>query len=228
MSTGDDALVLFSGGQDSTTCLYWAINRFKKVDTLSIDYGQRHVAELSSARKIAQLAAVSHQVLNFDFFNQMRETALTGAIPIEEIKEAGGADSESSDLPNTFVPGRNRIFITLAATIAFEKGINNLVTGVCQTDYSGYPDCRDDTIKALQVALNLGMQTSLVLHTPLMWLTKKETVVLAKQEGAMEALALSHTCYEGSFPPCKKCPACLLRAKGFIEAGLKDPLEERL
>jgi 7-cyano-7-deazaguanine synthase len=220
----DSALVLFSGGQDSTTCLFWSINRFREVYALSIDYGQRHALELDSARTIAKMAGVSHQVLKFDFFSAVGETALTGSKSVSDLDLTPGSESANEGLPSTFVPGRNLIFITLAAAIAYEKGMKHLVTGVCQTDYSGYPDCRDDTMKALQVALNLGMESAFVLHTPLMWLTKRETVLMAQAEGAMQALAHSHTCYRGVSPPCGQCAACILRAKGFKEANLKDPL----
>jgi 7-cyano-7-deazaguanine synthase len=130
-------------------------------------------------------------------------------------------------LPTTFVPGRNLIFLTFAAAFAYQKGIGNLVTGVAQTDYSGYPDCREKTLKALETAIQLGMEYEVQIHTPLMFMSKAETVQLAQQCGAMEALAHSHTCYRGEQPPCGHCPACELRAKGFKEAGLPDPLVER-
>jgi len=214
----DSALVLFSGGQDSTTCLYWAKNRFDHVVALSFDYGQRHAIELESARKICDLAKVEQSVIQTAAFSQIGGNALVAKMDIED---------QDNGLPNTFVPGRNLYFLTVAAALAYKLGISNLVTGVCQTDFSGYPDCREDTIKAMQTALNLGMEAKFQIHTPLMHLTKAQTVILAKDEGALEALALSHTCYEGQFPPCEECPACKLRAKGFEEAGIQDPLRIR-
>ena len=135
--------------------------------------------------------------------------------------------NKDEGLPNTFVPGRNLILLSFAAARAWQLGIENIVTGVCQTDYSGYPDCRKNAIDALQLALNLGMERQFVLHTPLMWLSKAQTVKMAQEFGALEALSLSHTCYNGQFPPCSTCPACFLRERGFLEAGIPDPLIER-
>ena len=211
-SQSKSALVVFSGGQDSTTCLYWALKHFEEVRTLTFDYGQRHRIELECAKKIAQLADVSHEVLSIGTFAEVE-------VHQEDIIE--------EDLPNTFVPGRNLILLSFAAARAWQLGIENIVTGVCQTDYSGYPDCRKNTIEALQLALNLGMERQFVLHTPLMWLTKAQTVKMAQELGALEALSFSHTCYNGTFPPCGACPACHLRQKGFSEAGIIDPLIKR-
>ena len=213
------ALVVLSGGQDSTTCLYWAIDRFGKenVETLTFDYGQRHRIELECAAAIARYAGVPNQVLPIDTFAALGGNALTDMDAVVEPAAAG-------DLPNTFVPGRNLVFLTFAAAYAWRQGIDHLVTGVAQTDYSGYPDCRADTIAALQSALRLGMESSVEIHTPLMHLSKKDTVKLLQHLGGLDALALSHTCYEGMRPPCGRCPACLLRARGFAEAGLVDPL----
>ncbi|MCJ8345584.1 7-cyano-7-deazaguanine synthase QueC [bacterium] len=216
----DAAIVVFSGGQDSTTCLYWALQRFSKVITISFDYGQKHKIELESAKKIAKLAKVEHQNLDFDLFLKLGGNSLTGDLKIEDASKDG-------ELPNTFVPGRNILFLTAVACIAYKKGIRNIVTGVCETDFSGYPDCRDDTIKSLQVTLNLAMEAKFVIHTPLMWMTKAQSVDLALEVGAMEALSYSHTCYNGEYPPCMKCPACELRAKGFAEAKQMDPIFSR-
>lgn len=214
------ALVVLSGGQDSTTCLYWALDRFGRhnVSTVSFDYGQRHSIELECAARIAEQACVSNICLPIDTFAAMGGDALTDSEI--DIDKNVSADS----LPNTFVPGRNIIFLTFAAAFAYQRGIDNLVTGVAQTDYSGYPDCREDTIRALQQTLRAGMESAIVIHTPLMHLSKKETVQLAVQLGALPALALTHTCYEGERPPCGQCPACELRARGFAEAGIEDPL----
>jgi len=219
----ETALVVLSGGQDSTTCLYWAIGQFKRqnVRALTFDYGQRHRIELESARQISQLAGVAHQILPIDTFTALGGDALTDeSIDVDATVEDG-------QLPNTFVPGRNLIFLTFAAAYAYQRNIKHLVTGVAQTDYSGYPDCRQDTLLALEKAIQLGMEYPLRLHTPLMFMSKAETVQLAEQFGAMEALAYSHTCYEGRQPPCGECPACELRAKGFTQADVPDPLVER-
>ena len=213
-------IVVLSGGQDSTTCLFWAINKFDSVETVTFDYGQRHRTEIEAAQKIANLAGVKNTILPIDTFGVLGGNSLTG-------KEAVDESSEEGELPNSFVPGRNLIFLTFAAAFAYQRGIKDLVTGVCQTDYSGYPDCRQNTIEAIQLAINLGMESNLRIHTPLMWMTKSESVKFAEEVGALEALAYSHTCYNGEVPPCGQCPACILRAKGFEEAGIPDPLVER-
>ena len=222
MSAADArALVLLSGGQDSTTCLYWAIDRFGRdnVSTVSFDYGQRHRIELECAAAIAGDAGVPHRCLPIDTFSALGGDALTDS----DIDVAPGVDV-SSGLPNTFVPGRNLVFLTYAAALAWQLGIRHLVTGVAQTDYSGYPDCREETIAALQQALRLGMESAVQIHAPLMHLSKKQTVELARDLGGLAAMALTHTCYNGERPPCGECPACKLRAKGFAEAGIEDPL----
>ena len=213
------ALVVLSGGQDSTTCLYWAIDRFGRdnVGTLTFDYGQRHRIELECAANVAAHAGVSNQCLPIDTFSALGGDALTDAGIDVDV-------AESSGLPNTFVPGRNIIFLTFAAACAYRRGIRHLVTGVAQTDYSGYPDCREETIKALEETLRLGMEYDVCIHTPLMHLSKKQTVEMAKDLGGLDAMALTHTCYNGERPPCGRCPACKLRARGFAEAGIEDPL----
>ncbi|WP_270935340.1 7-cyano-7-deazaguanine synthase QueC [Falsiroseomonas oryzae] len=221
----DTALVLFSGGQDSATCLAWALDRFAQVETIGFDYGQRHRVELEVRESFrawiarhptwrARLGA--DHLLKLDALGAISETSLTRDVAIE--METGG-------LPNTFVPGRNLIFLTFAAALAFRRGLKHIVTGVCETDYSGYPDCRDDTIKALQVALNLGMESRFVLHTPLMWRDKRATWELAEQLGGaalVEAIRRdTHSCYLGHRTPqewgagCGTCPACELRARGW-------------
>ena len=215
------ALVVLSGGQDSTTCLYWALDKFgsNAVEAITFDYGQRHRVELGCAARVAEFAGVSHTVMPIDTFAALGGNALTD----QNIGVQKGADIET-DLPNTFVPGRNIVFLTFAAAYAWQRNIEHLVTGVAQTDYSGYPDCREETIEALQLTIRLGMASNVVIHTPLMSLSKKETVLLARDLGALEAMALTHTCYEGRRPPCGECPACILRARGFNEAGIEDPL----
>jgi len=221
----NSALVLFSGGQDSATCLAWALDRFEHVETLGFDYGQRHVIELQTRAAFrAHVAAHPRwgarlgedHVLDLAALGAMSETSLTRDVAIE--METGG-------LPNTFVPGRNLIFVTFAAALAFRRGLKHLVVGVCETDYSGYPDCRDDTLKALQVAINLGMDTRFALHTPLMWRDKAATWTLAEDLGGaalVEAIrSITHSCYLGDRTPhawgagCGHCPACELRARGW-------------
>lgn len=222
-TTQQGALVVLSGGQDSTTCLYWAIARWGRdnVTTVTFDYGQRHRVELESARQIAALAGVPNTILPIDTFAAIGGNALTADI----APETGVRDDDA--LPNTFVAGRNLIFLTFAAAFAYQKSLRHVVTGVAQTDYSGYPDCRENTINALELALRLGMDSRVELHTPLMFLSKAQTVDLAIEVGAMDALALSHTCYNGAVPPCGTCAACILRAQGFAQAGVIDPLVAR-
>ena len=220
-ASGSKALVVLSGGQDSTTCLYWAIDRYgaENVETVTFDYGQRHRIELDCAARVAAVAGVSSTVLPIDTFGALGGDALTDAeVPVE-----GGIEA-STGLPNTFVPGRNLVFLTFAAALAYRRGMANLVTGVAQTDYSGYPDCREETMEALQQALRLGMEFEVTIHTPLMHLSKKATVELARDLCALPAMAYTHTCYNGERPPCGSCPACKLRARGFAEAGIEDPL----
>ncbi|WP_165065179.1 7-cyano-7-deazaguanine synthase QueC [Desulfovibrio sp. ZJ200] len=224
----EQALVIFSGGQDSATCLAWALSRFQRVLTLGFDYGQRHSVELACrARLRAALAARTplwaqrlgpDAVLDLDIFRQLADTALTSSAPI--------ADNGPDGLPNTFVPGRNLLFILHAAAWAYARHIRHLVLGVCQSDSSGYPDCRDDSIKAMQAALNLGMATDFVLHTPLMWRSKCNAWELAEELGGAALVEVileeSHTCYEGERGKrhdwgygCGVCPACRLRAAGY-------------
>lgn len=223
MKTSDEkrAIVVLSGGQDSTTCMFWALREFgeQHVSAVTFDYGQRHRIELESARKVAELAGVPQRVLPIDTFAALGGDALTES----SVAVESGLDEETG-LPNTFVPGRNLVFLTFAAAYAYKQGCGHLVTGVAQTDYSGYPDCREETIAALQQAIRLGMEFDVRIHTPLMHLSKADTVRLAQRVGALPALAFSHTCYNGERPPCMRCPACELRARGFAEAGIEDPL----
>ena len=217
-----NVLVLLSGGQDSATCLAWAIQKFDQVHTLSIDYGQRHRIELGCSQKLSEIAqASSHTELKFETFSQLGDSALIGKGDITQPHRS------SKDLPASFVPGRNYVFLGLAAAKAYQLGIHDIITGVCETDYSGYADCRDTSIKAIQVALSLCLDYNIVVHTPLMWKNKAETVLFMKDLGRLDWYKYTHTCYEGAQPPCGKCPACKLRAKGFLEAGIKDPLLEK-
>jgi len=217
----EKALVVLSGGQDSTTCLFWAIDRFGRdhLSTLTFDYGQRHRIELECAARVAKHVQVQNTQLPIDTFAALGGNSLT-----DTDVEVGDQDTTGNGLPNTFVPGRNLIFLTFAAAHAYQHGIGHLVTGVAQTAYSGYPDCRDETIRALQATLRAGMESDIVIHTPLMHLSKKETVDMCARLGGLDAMALTHTCYNGARPPCGHCPACELRAKGFAEAGVDDPL----
>jgi 7-cyano-7-deazaguanine synthase len=211
------ALLVFSGGQDSTTCLAWALKEFDEVFALSFDYGQRHKIELEQAQKICKDLNIEQEVMEIDIFSKLSKNALTHDLDIN----AGNED----ELPSTFVPGRNQIFLSIACIKAYQLGTSNVVTGVCQTDYSGYPDCRDDFIQSLAKASSLAMDTEFVIHTPLMWKTKAESVQMMQDLAKLDWLKDSHTCYEGHRPACGKCPACELRLKGFAEAGLEDPLE---
>ncbi len=215
----ENAVVVLSGGQDSTTCLYWAIDRFGRngVRCVTFDYGQRHRIELRSAVAVAELAGVPQETLPIDTF-----AALGGSALLDTDRPV--AASSGNGLPPTFVPGRNLVFLTFAAAYAWQHGARHLVTGVAQTDYSGYPDCRESTISALEQALSLGMEMALTIHTPLMHLSKADTVRMAERLGALDAQRLTHTCYNGERPPCGACDACKLRARGFAEAGIADPL----
>lgn len=220
------ALVLFSGGQDSATCLAWALERFDRVETIGFDYRQRHRAELDARTVVLDgLRAMKDwtsklgedHILDLGVLGEISETALTQDMEIV---------TSASDLPNTFVPGRNLLFLTFAAAVAYRRGLKHIVTGVCETDYSGYPDCRDDTIKALQVAINLGMETRMVLETPLMWIDKAQTWAIANAIGGADLVELIRaetlTCYKGDTEThnawgrgCGDCPACDLRRSGF-------------
>ena len=225
----EDALVLFSGGQDSTTCLAWALDRYDRVETVGFDYGQRHRVELDQ-RPVLRAALASGQ---FAWRGQLGpdhtiDLAALGTISATAMTREIAIESDAKGLPNTFVPGRNLLFLTFAAALAHRRGLRHIVGGMCETDYSGYPDCRDDTIKAMQVALNLGMESRFVVETPLMWLDKRATWALAEQLGGKALIdvivADTHTCYlgdRGTRHPwghgCGTCPACLLRAKGWEE-----------
>ena len=229
MSLLDKALVLFSGGQDSTVCLVWALLRFAHVETIGFDYGQRHAVELEVRAGIrVRLSALStawrarladDHVVQIDALAAISETALTREVAIE-VAETG--------LPTTFVPGRNLVFLAFAGAVAYRRGIKHLVAGMCETDYSGYPDCRDDTIKAMQLALTLGMDRRFVIHTPLMWIDKAATFALAHEIGGDPLIELlldqTHTCYLGDRQHrhawgfgCGECPACRLRADGYAK-----------
>jgi 7-cyano-7-deazaguanine synthase len=229
MKLPNRALVLFSGGQDSTTCLAWALERYAHVETIGFDYGQRHAIEMAMRPGLlAKLRAQSgdwharlgeDHIIDLSLIAKLSDTALTSDVDIA---------MQANGLPNTFVPGRNLMFMTVAATVAYRRGLDVLVGGLCETDFSGYPDCRDDTMKALQVALNLGMATRLKIETPLMWIDKAQTWTLAQSLGGAALVDLirehTHTCYLGERGAlhdwgygCGHCPACELRARGYRE-----------
>lgn len=212
------AVVLFSGGQDSTTCLWWARSRYDAVRAVSIDYGQRHRTELAAAKRIAALAGVPHEVLRVDALKQLGGNALVDGS--QAVEATGGLNG----LPSTFVPMCNVLFLTLAAARAVQWGASDVVCGACETDYSGYPDCRRATLDAVEAALSLAVDSSVRVVTPLMAMTKADTVRLARTlPGCWEALALSVTCYRGKRPGCGGCPACVLRSRGFADAFEADP-----
>ena len=225
----ETALVLFSGGQDSTVCLAWALERFSRVETVGFDYGQRHAIELSVRALLREKMSALNSgwaarlgddhMIKLDALAAISDTALTRQTTIE-IADSG--------LPTTFVPGRNLVFFCFAGALAYRRGARHLVAGMCETDYSGYPDCRDDTIKAMQVALTLGLDKRVAIHTPLMWIDKAETFALAVEIGGEAFLDLliedSHSCYLGDRGKrhdwgygCGTCPACQLRAQGFAK-----------
>lgn len=212
------ALVSFSGGQDSTTCLAYALKNFDEVRAITFDYGQRHKIEIKQAKKITTLLNIQHEIMKIDIFSKLSKNALTSS----NMKITVG---DNGTLPSTFVPGRNLIFLSLAAIKAYQLGITDIIAGVCQTDYSGYPDCRNNFIKSLERTISLALDKKFRIHTPLMWLTKAKTVKLIHELGYLELLRESHTCYRGLRPACGTCPACSLRLKGFKEAGIMDPLE---
>ena len=227
MTTPQGALVLFSGGQDSTTCLAWALDKYTKVETIGFDYGQRHAIELTMRPRLLQeLAAQSPKwraglgmdhMIDLSFMADISDTALTSNVEIA---------MQANGLPNTFVPGRNLLFMTVAATVAYRRGLDVLVGGMCETDFSGYPDCRNDTMQALQTAINLGMATHFSVETPLMWIDKSQTWKMAHELGGPALVELirtaTHTCYKGERGVlhewgygCGSCPACQLRAQGY-------------
>jgi 7-cyano-7-deazaguanine synthase len=209
---GESALVVFSGGQDSTTCLYWAKKNFKRVVALSFIYGQKHVKEVDLARELAKEAGVEWASMDVSFISKL-STGCSLTDTSLQIEEEKPEDS----FPSTFVPGRNMFFLSIAAVYAREHGIHDLVTGVSQTDFSGYPDCRDSFIKSLNVTLNLAMDEQFRIHTPLMWLDKAQTWQLSDELGVMDIIRYKTlTCYNGiQGDGCGHCPACMLRRKGL-------------
>ncbi|EOS9897130.1 7-cyano-7-deazaguanine synthase QueC [Vibrio cholerae] len=213
------AVVVFSGGQDSTTCLVQALKEFDEVHAITFDYGQRHKLEIEVAQQLAkQLGVTAHKVMDVSLLNELAISSLTrDDIPVSHELQANG-------LPNSFVPGRNILFLTLAGIYAYQIGATTVITGVCETDFSGYPDCRDEFVQAMNQALAKGMELPLMIRTPLMWLNKAETWALADQLGALDLVRhQTLTCYNGLIGDgCGECPACGLR-----QAGLKAYLDNR-
>ncbi|MBC3873687.1 7-cyano-7-deazaguanine synthase QueC [Undibacterium flavidum] len=223
------ALVLFSGGQDSTTCLAWALSRYEHVETIGFDYGQRHAIELSMRPQLLK----KMRALSSDWSNRLSEDHMIDLSLISQLSHTAMTENiaiqmQENGLPNTFVPGRNLMFMLVAATLAYRRQLGVLVGGMCETDFSGYPDCRDDSLKALQVAINLGMASRLNIETPLMWIDKAESWRLAASLGGTALIELiredTHTCYLGERGQmhvwghgCGTCPACELRANGYHE-----------
>lgn len=221
------ALVLFSGGQDSATCLAWALSQFDRVETVGFDYGQRHKIELEVRKEFR--AALTKQFPEWALQlgeDHMLDAGIIGQLGGSAMTESIAIEMAENGLPNTFVPGRNLLFFTLAAALAYRRGLRVIVGGMCETDYSGYPDCRDDTLKAQQVALSLGLDRRITIETPLMWLDKAQTFSLAQELGGQSLLGLivenSHTCYLGDRSKrhdwgygCGTCPACELRSSGW-------------
>ncbi len=207
------SVVIFSGGQDSTTCLFWAKRNFGQITAVSFNYNQRHKLELECARNICKKCDIEHHILDLNLLNQLMPNSLT--------REDISVDKHTipGRLPNTFVDGRNMLFITFAAIFAKQRGINHIVTGVSQSDYSGYPDCRDVFIKSVNVTLNLAMDYQFVLHTPLMWINKEETWKMAFDMGVLDiVINETLTCYNGiKGDGCGDCPACNLRKKGYLD-----------
>lgn len=223
------ALVVLSGGQDSTTCLFWALRWYDEVHAITFNYGQRHDREILAAMKVAVAAQVaSHEIIALPDLLQGTSPLVNKFADVERYQSA---DTLPGGIEKTFVPMRNTLFLTIAANRAVVKGCFDIITGVSQEDFGGYPDCREDFIRSLQGTFRLSLEgiTGINIVTPLIHLNKKETVLMAKDLGeeCWNALAMSHTCYNGDTPPCGHCHACLLRAKGFDEAGLPDPLLER-
>lgn len=203
------AIVVFSGGQDSTTCLFWAKKHFDEVVLVTFEYGQRHDTEIQVAKQIAQEQAVEHHILDMSLLSQLTPNALT-----QHDMDINEGDS---GMPNTFVPARNLLFLSFAGALAYQTNTKYIITGVCETDFSGYPDCRDSFIKSMNVTLSLSMDKDFVIHTPLMWLDKKQTWALSDELGVLEYVRKrTLTCYNGIIGEgCGECPACKLRARGL-------------
>lgn len=205
----EKAVVVFSGGQDSTTCLFYAKKHFKEVELVTFQYGQRHDLEIKVAEDIAKEQGLKHHILDMSLLSQLSSNALTD--------HSMHIENDENGIPNTFVPARNLLFLSFAGALAYQIGAKHIITGVCETDFSGYPDCRDSFIKSMNLSLNLSMDKDFVIHTPLMWLNKKETWALSDQLGALDYVReKTLTCYNGVMSDgCGECPACKLRKQGL-------------
>lgn len=205
----EKAVVVFSGGQDSTTCLFYAKKHFKEVELVTFQYGQRHDLEIKVAEDIAKEQGLKHHILDMSLLSQLSPNALTD--------QSMQIENDENGIPNTFVPARNLLFLSFAGALAYQIGAKHIITGVCETDFSGYPDCRDSFIKSMNLSLNLSMDKDFVIHTPLMWLNKKETWALSDQLGALDYVReKTLTCYNGVMSDgCGECPACKLRKQGL-------------
>lgn len=215
----EKAIVVFSGGQDSTTCLFWAQKHFEHVELVTFQYGQRHDKEIEVAETIAKEQGLKHHVLDMSLLSQLTPNALT--------QHDMDIEQEGDEMPNTFVPARNLLFLSFAGALAYQLNAKNIITGVCETDFSGYPDCRDSFIKSMNVTLSLSMDKDFVIHTPLMWLDKKETWALSDELGVLDYIRHNTlTCYNGIIGEgCGTCPACQLRARG-LNAYLEEKGEK--
>ena len=215
----EKAIVVFSGGQDSTTCLFWAKKHFEHVELVTFQYGQRHDKEIEVAETIAKEQGLKHHLLDMSLLSQLTPNALT--------QHDMDIEQEGDEMPNTFVPARNLLFLSFAGALAYQLNAKNIITGVCETDFSGYPDCRDSFIKSMNVTLSLSMDKDFVIHTPLMWLDKKETWALSDELGVLDYIRHNTlTCYNGIIGEgCGTCPACQLRARG-LNAYLEEKGEK--
>lgn len=210
------AIVLLSGGQDSATCLAIAKESFSDIHCICFDYGQRHRVEIECSQALANRANATFDCIDISFVKNLSNSAL--------VNNAIEITHHENELPNTFVPGRNALFLTLASMISYEKNCSIVFTGVCQTDYSGYPDCRKDFIESQQKTMNLALDKEIKIETPLMYLTKKDTVLKMKELKKLDWYKDTHTCYEGTQPACGRCPSCKIRLNGFKQAKIKDPI----
>ena len=215
----EKAIVVFSGGQDSTTCLFWAKKHFEHVELVTFQYGQRHDKEIEVAETIAKEQGLKHHLLDMSLLSQLTPNALT--------QHDMNIEQEGDEMPNTFVPARNLLFLSFAGALAYQLNAKNIITGLCETDFSGYPDCRDSFIKSMNVTLSLSMDKDFVIHTPLMWLDKKETWALSDELGVLDYIRHNTlTCYNGIIGEgCGTCPACQLRARG-LNAYLEEKGEK--
>lgn len=220
MDKNKKALVLLSGGQDSVTSLFWALENFGNVAALTVKYGQKHATEVLCAKKIAKKIGIEHNVVDMSFLKNLSPNSLTTSDSCVEISNKKG-------LPDTFVPGRNMLFITTACAWGYARGFVDIVIGVSQVDYSGYPDCRANFISACEKTVSLALDTTVKIHAPLIFMSKKDTVLLMQSFGKIDYLKYTHTCYNGKRPPCGVCAACVLRREGFNLAGMEDPLEKK-